>query len=265
MRRLTTWACVVATLAWVVGSCDGGGADLSDPEVPATVAPSTPPPICPIANADCLAWDDFERADGPISQALTRQRWQAQGLSCAACEPSFSIDDGRATMAPSSEKNSIWFATIDTGRDRGVTAAARIRLSPTPDRANAGLVALFVDRANHLVCKIEVTEGNPDGLIAIGEELHGVQTSLLSYRKDIGLRNGSTYRLKLAIPDHPERRPVLCTVSGPRIERQTVRYRLTPERLAAYGSGTSQGLRIKIFDDEDDGRSGWDEFLVSPT
>ncbi len=166
-------------------------------------------------------------------------------------------------MSPGPEKNFIWLATVDTGQTGGITVGSDITLSPTPFRANIGLVALFVDRQNFLTCKIEVTEGNPDGLLAIGEQLGGDTHSLLADRSHIGLRNGQTYRLELKIPSALSRRPVRCAVSGPGVAT-AASFRLSPARLTAYGDGTSQGLRIKIYDDEDDGGSRWDDFLVQP-
>jgi hypothetical protein len=210
----------------------------------------------------CLAADDFDRPDGAITQASTGQAWATHGLYCDDCHPVFAVSEGQASMAPGPEKNFIWLATIDTGRASGVSVGSAITLSPTPLRANIGLVALFTDRQNYLTCKIEVTEGNPGGLLAIGEQLRGETHSLLADRGDIGLRNGRTYRLELTIPTDPDRQPVRCTVSGPGVRRASVSFRLSPGRVATYGEGTSQGLRIKIYDDEDDGGSRWDDFVV---
>ncbi len=67
----------------------------------------------------------------------------------------------------------------------------------------------------------------------------------------------------MRMPESPQDSPISCTVSGEGIRRAKVTYRLSDAEFAAYGSGTSQGLRIKIFDDEDDGRSGWEDFLVT--
>ncbi|MFN8233906.1 MAG: hypothetical protein U0V56_10700 [Actinomycetota bacterium] len=167
-------------------------------------------------------------------------------------------------MRPGSDKNSVWLATVDTGRATGIEVVSRITLSPTRERANVGLVGLFVDRMNHLTCKLEVSEGHPDGLLAIGEELDGRTTSLLSSRTGVGLRNGASYRLVLTIPTDPASAPVRCRVQGSGVGRQTVAFRLGSESLAAFGGGTGQGLRIKIFGDEDDGGSAWRDFLVVP-
>ena len=167
-------------------------------------------------------------------------------------------------MVPGSEKNSIWLATIDSGRATGLVVGATITLSPTPLRANVGLVALFADRKNHVVCKLEVNHGHPAGLLAIGDEREGLTTSLLAARDEIGLVEGSSYRLELRVPPSLADSPIVCTVSGEGMRRSRVAYRLSDAGIATYGAGTGQGLRIKIFDDEDDGRSTWDHFLVTP-
>ncbi len=167
-------------------------------------------------------------------------------------------------MAPGSDNNFIWLAAVDTDRAWGIAISADITLSPTPFRANVGLIGLFEDRMNHLTCKLEVSEGHPEGLLAIGEERNGETTSLLAERDGVGLKNGRTYHLTLTIPRFPIGKPVRCDVSGGGIEPVALSLRLTAARLAAYGEGTGQGLRIKIFDDEDDGRSSWDNFLVRP-
>ena len=265
-RRLIAGAVV---FAFVSASCSRVDPDAPASPVVATpgvVSPSvvTPDHPCPVDTPDCLAWDDFAAIDGSLVRAPSGQPWVALGLSCSDCHPTFEAHHGRAFLGATAQHNSTWFATVDTAQAAGIAVSATIRLSPTLDRANAGLVALFTDRENHLVCKIEVTEGNPDGLIAIGDERNGVQASLLSYRREIGLRNGVKYRLEMTIPERPERRPVRCTVSRPGIRQRSAAYRLPADALAAYGAGTSQGLRIKIFEDEDDGGSSWDDFLVAP-
>jgi hypothetical protein len=122
----------------------------------------------------------------------------------------FETDGSRAKMAPGADKNSVWLATIDTGRATGITISANIRLSPTPMRANVGLVGLFADRMNHLVCKVEVSEGHPNGLLAIGDERRGATTSLLAQRDDVGFVGGGTYRLELRVPSSPAISRVTC-------------------------------------------------------
>jgi hypothetical protein len=139
--------------------------------------------------------------------------------------------------------------------------AADITTSTTPHRANVGLIGLFEDSENYLDCKVEVSHGHPDGLIALGDELADRTTSLLASAEDMGLANGRTYHVELTVPRSLDD-AVVCTVTGPSIQPTTIRTTLTPEQIEAYGDATAQGLRIKIFDDEDDGGSRWDNFLV---
>jgi hypothetical protein len=167
-------------------------------------------------------------------------------------------------MRPGSDKNFVWLATLDSGQATGLQVISDITLSPTPERANVGVVALFAGRMDHLTCKLELSRGHPEGLLAIGEERDGFTTSLLADREDVGLRSGETYRLVLTIPRDPAQAPVRCAVSALGLNGVAIEYQLPPESLAAYGRGTGQGLRIKIFDDEDDGGSGWEDFLVRP-
>jgi hypothetical protein len=254
----------LAVVGLALVSC-GRSPAVADPASSAAGSPSVDRAApCPQRAQDCLAWDDFERADGPIDDAPSGQTWVTTSLSCATCRPVFSIRDGRALMSPSAEDISIWLAMVDTGRATGLEVSATITLSPTPLRANVGLVALFVDRDNHLTCKLEMSEGHPDGLITIGEQLGGRTTSLLAERDGIGLRSGSAYRLAITVPRTPSEHPISCTVSGSGLGQKTVSLMPSGESIAAYGAGTAQGLRIKIFNDEDDGRSTWDDFLVRP-
>ena len=193
------------------------------------------PERCPPSLPNCLAWDAFSGPSGPTVLSTSGQPWATWGLACPDCRPVFETDGSRARMAPGADKNFIWLATIDTGYATGITVSANIRLSPTPLRANVGLVALFADRMNHLVCKVEVTEGHPDGLLAIGDQQHGTTTSLLAYRDDVGLVGGKTYRLELRVPSSPAHSRVTCRASGQGIEPTKVAYQMTAADIAAYG------------------------------
>ncbi len=220
-------------------------------------------PDCPSGVPDCLAWDTFAGPAGPIISSTSGQAWATWGLACSDCHPVFATDGSRATMAPGSAKNFIWLATVDTGSATGIAIRASIKLSPTPLRANVGIVGLFADRMDHLVCKVEVSARHPEGLLAIGEERDGVTTSLLGERDEVGFVAGKAYLLKLHVPSSLSSSPVTCRASGQGIRPTKVAYQLTAASIAAYGSGTGQGLRIKIFDDEDDGQSSWDDFEVT--
>ncbi|MEO8423999.1 MAG: hypothetical protein ABI595_08805 [Actinomycetota bacterium] len=131
------------------------------------------------------------------------------------------------------------------------TVSADITLSPTYRRANAGLTLLFVSHANNIYCKIEVTPGNPNGLMSIGRRRGGVTTSLLAKIRNTGFMNGRTYK-------------VACGRTG-NVIRMTVgtlsiTYTLTADDIAAFGSATNVGLRCHSTSDEDDGLSTYDNF-----
>ena len=258
---------VLAALPFIVAvACSSSALDPATPSATDSSGTRSPlPERCPPSLPNCLAWDAFSGPSGPIVLSTSGQPWATWGLACSDCRPVFETDGSRARMAPGADKNFIWLATIDTGYATGITVSANIRLSPTPLRANVGLVALFADRMNHLVCKVEVTEGHPDGLLAIGDQQHGTTTSLLAYRDDVGLVGGETYRLELRVPSSPAHSRVTCRASGQGIQPTKVAYQMTAANIAAYGAGTGQGLRIKIFEDEDDGNSSWDDFDVART
>ena len=165
-------------------------------------------------------------------------------------------------MSPRAHHGQVWLATIDSGRATGIRVSADITMSPTPLRANIGLLALFKDARNHLSCKIEVSALHPQGLITFGDQLNDVSGYRLAPLQHIGLENGHTYHLELTVPDDPSTDPVRCDVSGGGIEPVSVELHLNDDELAAYGEGTKQGLRIHIIDDEDDGGSTWDNFEV---
>ncbi len=155
-------------------------------------------------------------------------------------------------------------ATLDIGTSSVFAVAASITLSPTFHRANAGLTALFVNHDNHIFCKIEVTDGNPNGLLTIGKRQRGVTTSLLSkVRGSAGgwrLLNGAVYRLSLSRSGNAMR----CTVSGGNLSaQQQVTYTLTSSELSSFGSGTRVGMRSKVHFDEDDGGSRYDNFSAT--
>ena len=73
--------------------------------------------------------------------------------------------------------------------------AAVIRTSP--GRTNAGLTTLFMDHANHMWGKIEISPGHPRGFMSIGHRIRGRTASLLA-RSPVRLERGTPYRLRLA-------------------------------------------------------------------
>lgn len=215
------------------------------------------------ASAATVASDSFGRADGLLGTADSGQTWKVFDQTCGGCTPRFLVDNHRARIDPASRVPTVGHAVIDTNLTSNYRVEADITLSPTYRRANTGLSALFRNASNHLFCKIEVTAGNPSGLLTIGETQGGAITSLLAAKYSIGLSNGNTYHLAIDVPSDPRSTPVTCTVSGSGGTIASASYRLRQSDYNAYGSGDKQGLRTKVEFDEDDTRSTWDNFRVT--
>ncbi len=182
--------------------------------------------------------DSFDRPDG----ALTAP-WSVVNSTWA-------VSSNKARVASTRYASGLAYA-VRTLASTNVTVSASITLSSTPRRANAGLTLLFVNDANNIFCKIEVTNGNPNGLMAIGRRRGGVTTSLLAKIRGTGFVSGGTYG-------------VTCARSGNVIRMtvgaRTISYTLTSSDLSAFGSGTKVGLRGHVTADEDDGLSRYDNF-----
>jgi hypothetical protein len=197
--------------------------------------------------------DAFDRQDAAtLGDADSGQQWEyANGT--------WSVD---AATAVFNADGSIAEATVDSDLSDDFKAEADIRLSPEPLRANAGLTILHRDHANHIFCKVEITEGHPEGFISIGKFVDGRGKSLLgppSYEDGLGLHNGRTYH-------------GICKRQGDRISwrisggdldtAERVHYTLSAEDIAAFGDATAHGLRARLAWDEDDGGTRWDNFDV---
>lgn len=138
------------------------------------------------------------------------------------------------------------------------TPGAEADITLSPGRSSAGLTVLWKDHSNHLWSKLEITPGNPTGLLSIGRRRGGKVTSLLASAKG-GLVRGATYHLTLRVRDGV----ATLTATGISVTfSRTLSYRLTSEDLRAFGSGTYAGVRAKYLFDEDDGQSRWDNLTV---
>ena len=150
----------VAIVAVFVACAIACGKPAANPSRLETSSPVDQPPASPSATCeatkDCLAWDTFDGEPGPIKRAPSGQMWEAWGaLFCPTCLPSLTTDGFRASIASGADNIQVWFATLDTDHTTGITVSADITMSPTPLRANVGLVALFVNPGNHLSCRSE--------------------------------------------------------------------------------------------------------------
>ncbi len=197
--------------------------------------------------------DRFNRHDAVmLGDADSGQSWEyANGT--------WSVDAGTAVF---NAEGSVAEAIVDSDLSDAFKAEADITLSSESLRANAGLTILHRDHANHVFCKVEVTEGHPEGFISIGKYVDGRGRSLLgppSYEDGLGLHNGRTYH-------------GICKREGDRISwrisggdldtAKRVHYTLSTDDIAAFGDATAHGLRARVAWDEDDGGTRWDNFDV---
>ena len=138
------------------------------------------------------------------------------------------------------------------------TPRAEADLTLSPGRSNAGLTVLWKDHNNHLWAKLEISPGNPLGLMTIGRRRSGAVTSRLAYSTG-GLTKGATYHVVLSVDSGV----ATFTVTGiSESFSKTLSYQLTTTDLTAFGSGTKAGVRAKYLYDEDDGGSRWDNLIV---
>ena len=138
------------------------------------------------------------------------------------------------------------------------TPRAEADLTLSPGRSNAGLTVLWKDHNNHLWAKLEISPGNPFGLMTIGRRRSGAVTSRLAYSTG-GLTKGATYHVVLSVDSGV----ATFTVTGiSESFSKTLSYRLSTTDLSAFGSGTKAGARAKYLYDEDDGGSRWDNLTV---
>ncbi|MEO8477347.1 MAG: hypothetical protein ABI572_09895 [Actinomycetota bacterium] len=188
------------------------------------------------------------------AMAGTTDTFSSSGLSgyVTGGRAGWFIDDGRLAHTYSSN-----MGTVEMVR-RADIPHAEADLTLSSGRSNAGLTVLWKDRNNHLWAKLEISPGNPAGLMTIGRERGGNGTSLLAVSRG-GLKAGETYHVSLAVEDGVAR----FTATGTSVSFfNTITYRLSPQDVAAFGSGEYAGVRAKYLFDEDDGGSRWDNLTV---
>ncbi len=201
----------------------------------------SPSPSPSLPRSGVLFADSFDRFDGPL------------GSPWVSTSSTWGIRSNKAKLLSGAYTSTSGTATIDVGQT-DVTVSADITLSATPRRSNAGLTPGFVDYLNNLYCKIEVTEGNPNGLMSIGRRVDGMTTSQLAARKNAGFMAARTYHVVCARSGN-----IVTMMVGPR----EITYSLSPADLAAFGSTTTVGFRLHLAPDEDDGGSVYDNFEVT--
>jgi hypothetical protein len=144
----------------------------------------------------------------------------------------------------------------------GLQISSQVRLSP--DKSNVGIVGPYKNVENHLFCRVEVTPAHPLGMVVIGHRLRGGQPTVSKYKVGLNLVGGQVY--KLVTERH--RKLVTCSLWRKSTNVTTIRYRLKPAELAAFGNGKFAGIRTRLVSrgdrrDEDDGRSRFLDFRVS--
>lgn len=186
-------------------------------------------------------FDGFDRPSGPMTSPWTNTN-------------GWLVENGQVRLT----LNGFAETVVDMGVSDHYRVSANITLSP--NRANAGLTVQWRNATNHIFCKIEVTPGNPTGLMSIGHRLNGKIVSLLKSAKGFGLKKGGTYLLTVTKAGQV----ITSSVSGAGIAggMKTISYTLTAAETAAFGAATGAGLRGKNLYDEDDGQSRYDNFLV---
>ena len=162
------------------------------------------------------------------------------------------VDDGR--LAHTYSSGTSYVEMVRRADDPRVEAD----LTLSSRRSNAGLTVLWKDHNNHLWAKLEISPGNPGGLMTIGRRRYGKVTSLLSSARG-GLVAGAKYHVLLRVEDGVAK----FTATGLSVSfSRTITYRLSSQDLAAFGSGDYAGVRAKYLYDEDDGNSRWDNLKV---
>ena len=198
---------------------------------------------------ELVAWDSFSDGEAAISDS---------GGAWTQVNHSWSVVDGQAVAT--ADRMRIGYAIMETPVSDAFTVQADITTSPTHDRAAPALVTNWVDNKNNMVTKLEVTPGHPGGMLAVGDQINGQIHSTLCKVDRLGLTNGATYRLTVTRTGDVVTGSVTSLADGSLIGSCSAL--LSTEALEAFGTGTGQGLRVKIKDDEDDGGSSWDNFAV---
>ena len=131
-----------------------------------------------------------------FSDAFDRTDNASLGAPWSFVSSTWGVRSNGARFLTGAYTSTTGLAVVDAGTTQ-ISVAADITLSPTPLRSNAGLALAAKDYKNNLFCKIEITDKNPNGLMAIGRRLNNVITSQLASAKNLGLVSGGTYPRRL--------------------------------------------------------------------
>jgi hypothetical protein len=144
----------------------------------------------------------------------------------------------------------------------GLRIQSQVRLSP--GKSNVGIVGPYKNVENHLFCRVEITPAHPLGMVVVGHRLNGGEPTVSKYKVGLKLTPGQVY--KLVTERH--NKLITCSLFRKGNLVTTIRYKLKPAELAAFGGAKKAGLRIRLVArgnrrDEDDGRSKFQDFRVS--
>jgi len=207
--------------------------------------------LAPPAQAAIVVGDRF---DGPALRPAWRQ-----------VNSTWRTTRGTARVNPSTVDpiTNIGYAVISTkGSHKAQRVQMHVRLSPA--KTNIGIVAPFKNVENHLFCRVELTPAHPLGYLVIGNRLRGSEPNVEKDKSGLNITAGQIYTLV----SERHRRIVTCAIVDGTTTIESIRYRMTPAELKAFGGGKKAGMRIRIVvdskrRDEDDGRSKFLDFRVS--
>jgi len=188
-----------------------------------------------------------------FTDTFTRSDSNNLGSGWQVWSSSWGVRSGKARALSGAWLQTTAITSVSAG-STSYTVDVDITLSPTPMRSNAAVALAVVDYSNNFFCKIEVTDGNPNGLASIGRRVGKTITSQLASAKNIGLVAGGTYHVRCG------RQGSTLTMS---VVGRTLTYTMGSSDLSRFGSSTKVGLRTHLAPDEDDGLSSYDAFTVS--
>lgn len=211
----------------------------------------TPPP--PTNNA--VVEDDFDRANGAIGTSSSGDTW----TTVDGTPQVISNEGGFTAAAPG-----YGGATLDPGAMAfPYTIACDIELGPTTNRVNCGLMfhSLGSRSAGLMFVKLEITGGNPNGLLAIGKHDGGV--SYGPFTEDTGFVEGEIYQVDVVVDETS----IHCYVTQGGDDTVDIQatYTKSGADQTLFNGTHDCGLRLRgggAIVDEDDLGSRWDNFAV---
>lgn len=189
-----------------------------------------------------LVSDSFDRADSTTSlgTADSGQVWTAHSGT-------WGISSNKGYLASTTGQAA---ASVDAGAS-DVEVSADITLSPTTDRADAGLVFRLADDSNYLLALINKVTGSNS--IQLFKRQAGSFTHLASVGSQ-GHVNGTTYDLRVVANG--------SSIEVFRDDTSVLTHTLSGADLTTFGSNTRHGLRVHRGSTADDGGTRFDNFLV---